>query len=173
MVSAHKKPLCKVRAYASPANFMPQLMRVSYIRRVRARLSCGVWRSLPVRPSLTQRLASRISYSKPLMSTGHRRPQSRTERRICDMQFADVPWASKTQTAILWIQYTMVFPCGKGSETKMPPESLLRLSGDRAYTPAAFKARRGSFCHSAAKYLHFLGRTQKMRKPLDLARFPH
>ena len=29
-------------AYTSPANFMPQLMRVSYIRRVRARLSCGV-----------------------------------------------------------------------------------------------------------------------------------
>ena len=38
-----KKALCgKVRAYTSPANFMPQLMRVSYIRRVRARLSCGV-----------------------------------------------------------------------------------------------------------------------------------
>ena len=35
--------LCgKVRAYTSPTNFMPQLMRVSYIRRVRARLSCGV-----------------------------------------------------------------------------------------------------------------------------------
>ena len=32
----------KVCAYTSPANFMPQLMRVSYIRRVRARLSCGV-----------------------------------------------------------------------------------------------------------------------------------
>ena len=32
----------RVCAYTSPANFMPQLMRVSYIRRVRARLSCGV-----------------------------------------------------------------------------------------------------------------------------------
>ena len=30
-----------------------------------------------------------------------------------------------------------------------------------------------SFCHSAAKSLHFLSRTQKMRKPIDLARFPH
>ena len=29
-------PLCKVCAYTSPANFMPQLMRISYIRRVRA-----------------------------------------------------------------------------------------------------------------------------------------
>ena len=38
-----QKVLCgKLRAYTSPANFMPQLMRVSYIRRVRARLSCGV-----------------------------------------------------------------------------------------------------------------------------------
>ncbi|VDR36879.1 Uncharacterised protein [Alistipes sp. cv1] len=38
-----QKALCgKVCAYTSPANFMPQLMRVSYIRRVRARLSCGV-----------------------------------------------------------------------------------------------------------------------------------
>ncbi len=43
IVSACKKALCgKVCAYTSPANFMPQLMRVSYIRRVRARLSCGV-----------------------------------------------------------------------------------------------------------------------------------
>ena len=43
MVSARKKALCgKVCAYTSPANFIPQLMRVSYIRRVRARLSCGV-----------------------------------------------------------------------------------------------------------------------------------
>ena len=32
-----KSPLCKVCAYTSPANFMPQLMRVSYIRRVRAK----------------------------------------------------------------------------------------------------------------------------------------
>ena len=32
----------RVCAYTSPANFMPQLIRVSYIRRVRARLSCGV-----------------------------------------------------------------------------------------------------------------------------------
>ena len=38
-----QKALCgKVCAYTSPANFMPQLMRVLYIRRVRARLSCGV-----------------------------------------------------------------------------------------------------------------------------------
>lgn len=37
-----QKPPGKVCAYTSPANFMPQLMRVSYIRRVRARLSCGV-----------------------------------------------------------------------------------------------------------------------------------
>ena len=38
-----QKALCgKVCAYTSPANFMPQFMRVSYIRRVRARLSCGV-----------------------------------------------------------------------------------------------------------------------------------
>ena len=43
IVSARKKALCgMVCAYTSPANFMPQLMRVSYIRRVRARLSCGV-----------------------------------------------------------------------------------------------------------------------------------
>ena len=43
IVSARKKVLYgKVCAYTSPANFMPQLMRVSYIRRVRARLSCGV-----------------------------------------------------------------------------------------------------------------------------------
>ena len=43
MVFARKKALCgKVCAYISPANFMPQLMRVSYISRVRARLSCGV-----------------------------------------------------------------------------------------------------------------------------------
>ena len=43
MVFARKKALCgRVCAYTSPANFMPQLMRVSYIRRVRARLSCGV-----------------------------------------------------------------------------------------------------------------------------------
>ena len=32
----------RVCAYTSPANFMPQFMRVLYIRRVRARLSCGV-----------------------------------------------------------------------------------------------------------------------------------
>ena len=37
-----QKTCGKVCAYTSPANFMPQLMRVSYIRRVRARLSCGV-----------------------------------------------------------------------------------------------------------------------------------
>ena len=43
IVSARKKvPRGKVRAYTSPANFMPQLMRILYIRRVRARLSCGV-----------------------------------------------------------------------------------------------------------------------------------
>ena len=37
-----QKTCGKVCAYTSPANFMPQLMRISYIRRVRARLSCGV-----------------------------------------------------------------------------------------------------------------------------------
>ena len=37
-----QKTCGKVCAYISPTNFMPQLMRVSYISRVRARLSCGV-----------------------------------------------------------------------------------------------------------------------------------
>ena len=49
------------------------------------------------------------------------------------------------------------------------PEAILSHKRPRR----ARKPRRGSFCHFAAKSLHFLGRTQKMRKLLDLDRFPH